>query len=382
MAVYKNKNPTKDGRCWYFKVYKKDFEGNNKAFKSKRYLTKKEAIDEKALFILKRDNPNRKLFTLVAKDYFKELYETKKESTAYSYEVCYNKNILPYFKKYFIDEINVNSINNWKEKMIKKGFKLHYLNKLHNVFKRIFDFAIRNYGLKDNPVTIGERFQIKADDVITDDEKIRYLTLEEFQQFISVIDDILWKTFFIFLFYTGMRKGEVQALTWNDIDFEKNEIIVNKTLSVKVKKKLNNFDKTPNFKVTSTKNNINRKIKMSKTLREQLQEYKKEVKKYTDYNNNWYVFGNSRFIAQTTIDNKKHLYFNLSGVHEITVHEFRHSHVSLLINEYVKSGQTDTVKFFLMMSNRMGHTIGVMQKTYMHLFPTIQNEIVDLLDNL
>lgn len=35
-----------------------------------------------------------------------------------------------------------------------------------------------------------------------------------------------------------------------------------------------------------------------------------------------------------------------------------------------------------MMSNRMGHTIQIMQKTYMHLFPTIQDEIVEILDNL
>ena len=88
------------------------------------------------------------------------------------------------------------------------------------------------------------------------------------------------------------------------------------------------------------------------------------------------------FLSQTTIDRKKHLYFSLANINEITFHEFRHSHVSLLINEYVKSGQTDTTKFFLMLSNRMGHSIEVMQKTYMHLFPTIQDEIVDLLDNL
>ena len=64
------------------------------------------------------------------------------------------------------------------------------------------------------------------------------------------------------------------------------------------------------------------------------------------------------------------------------MHEFRHSHVSLLINEYLKTGQTDTVKFFIMLSNRMGHSIQIMQDTYMHLFPTIQDEIVDLLNNL
>lgn len=87
-------------------------------------------------------------------------------------------------------------------------------------------------------------------------------------------------------------------------------------------------------------------------------------------------------MPQTTIDNKKHHYFELNGVKEITIHEFRHSHVSLLINEYVKSGQTDTTKFFLMLSNRMGHSIKVMQETYLHLFPNVQTPIVNLIDNL
>lgn len=58
-------------------------------------------------------------------------------------------------------------------------------------------------------------------------------------------------------------------------------------------------------------------------------------------------------LPNTTIDRYRHHYFQISGIHEITLHEFRHSHVSLLINEYIKSGQTDTAKFFLMMSDRM-----------------------------
>ena len=61
--------------------------------------------------------------------------------------------------------------------------------------------------------------------------------------------------------------------------------------------------------------------------------------------------------------------------------------MSLLINEYIKTSEEknmkiDTAKFFLMMSERMGHSISVMQKTYMHLFPSVQDEIVNLLDNL
>ena len=373
MAVYKDKIKTKDGRSWYYITYKKDFNGINKKYKSKRYMTKSEAQQAERLFLMKRDNPINKSFTFVAESYFEELYQIRKESTVYSYKNAYKKNIWPYFKDFSINEINISIINNWKLEMAKKGLKTTYLNKLYEILKAIFDYSMKNYGLAINSVAIAGRFQQKNDAVVPDKEKLRYITYENFNKLISVIDDITWKTFFIFLYYTGMRKGEVQALTWNDIDFNNNEIIVNKTLYSKIAGKCI---------ITSTKNNRNRVIKMNKTLREQLQLYKKEMMKYTDFDNKWFVFGNTRFLPLTNIDRYKSHYFKLAGIPEITIHEFRHSHVSLLINEYIKSGQTDTAKFFLMMSDRMGHSIDVMQKTYMHLFPTIQNEIVDILDNL
>lgn len=137
--------------------------------------------------------------------------------------------------------------------------------------------------------------------MVKDEEKIRYITYEQFQQFISVIDATIWKTFFIFLYYTGVRKGEIQAINWRDIDFNKNEIIINKTLSIKT---------NDNYKITSTKNYINRKIKMSRTLKEQLIIYKNEIKKYSDFSETWFVFGCSRFMPQTTIDRKKHIISN------------------------------------------------------------------------
>lgn len=376
MAVYNEKDKskwTKDGRHWYFRTYYKDINGKPKHKESKMFFSKKEAEQEELLFMTKRDNPTLVKFDVVSLDYFKYMYRARKESTIYSYEYAFKKNIEPYFSRFYINEINISSINHWKAEMVNKGYKLAYLNKLYVILKEIFDFAVRNYNLESNVVQISGRFECVNDKVISDDDKLRYITHDDFNKFISFVEDITWKTFFIFLYYTGMRKGEIQALTWNDINFDNNEIIVNKTLSVKTRE---------SYKITSTKNYINRKIKISKTLREQLILYKQYCKQYSDFKESWFVFGCTRFMPQTTIDNKKHHYFQLSGVKEITIHEFRHSHVSLLINEYVKSGQTDTTKFFLMLSNRMGHSIKVMQETYMHLFPTIQNEIVDLLDNL
>lgn len=376
MAVYNEKDKskwTKDGRHWYFVCYYTNAKGIKKQYKSKMFFTRKEAECEELLFLTKRDNPTLVKFDIVSLDYFKYMYQSRKESTIYSYEYAFKKNIEPYFSHLFINEVNISIINHWKAEMTKKGYKVAYLNKLYVILKEIFDYAIRNFNLDSNVVQLSGRFERVNDEVINDEEKLRYITHDDFNTLISCIEDVTWKTFFIFLYYTGMRKGEVQALSWNDINFSTNEITVNKTLSVKTKDA---------YKITSTKNYINRKIKMSKTLKEQLLLYKDHCKSFADFKKSWFVFGGPRFLPQTTIDNKKHHYFKLSGVKEITTHEFRHSHVSLLVNEYVKSGQTDTTKFFLMLSNRMGHSIKVMQETYMHLFPTIQNEIVDLLDNL
>jgi len=388
MAIYKDKDKTKDGRQWYFKTYKKDYTGVNKAYKSKKYLTKKEAQEAEALFLIKRDNPINKPFLLIAKDYFIYLYKTNKESTAYSYESYYDNHIKMFFQKFNIEEINITVLKTWQEYMINKNLNIRTLNKAYQILNNIFKYAIKNFGLSINYVSILGPFKEVNEKVINDKEKLRYITYEEYTEFISVVDDNMWKTFFTSLYYTGMRKGEVQALCWKDIDFEKEEITVNKTLSVKIKNKSQS-----NYKITSTKNYHNRIIKMSKYLKEQLLSYKKEISKYSDFSEKWFVFGNSRFLPQTTIDRKKNNYFKLANqnreqkITEITIQEFRHSHVSLLINEYVKVSKeknmkVDTAKFFLMMSNRMGHTIEVMQDTYMHLFPTIQDEIVDLLDNL
>lgn len=381
MAVFNETNKskwTKDGRHWYFICYKKDSEGKNKPYKSKKFMTKKEAEEAERLFLLKRDNPAKKQFKIIAEAYFEDMYKTKKESTIITYESAYKVLILPYFEDLDISEIDINKVRQWKEELDKKDLALNYKNKTFNVLKQIFNFAVVNYGITNNPISIVGRFQENKSKIKKDEEKIRYITKEEFDKFISVIDKPLWKTFFIFLFYTGARRGEALALNWNDIDFNNDLITINKTLFSKVKGKV---------LITSTKNNINRKIKMSKILKEQLLEYKKEVMKYTDFSNNWFVFGNTRFLPLVQIDRYKDKYFEMSGVRRITTHEFRHSHVSLLINEYVKTSREknikiDTAKFFLMMSGRMGHTVDVMQRTYMHLFPTMQDELVDLLDNL
>lgn len=379
MSVHKDfKNKTKDGRIWYFVSSYVDQNNKRKTYKSKKYKTQAEARNAEAIYMLKNNKLTNIKFGLVADDYFNELSLKRKESTFYTYKNAYNSAIRDFFKEMNIYTIDVKTLNSWRNSTEIISYSTGYKNKLHCIIKNILNHAIKYYGLDKNVEEILGPFEHKDDLAKRDNDKLRYLTADDFNKFISVIDSSLWKTFFMFLFLTGCRKGEVQALTWEDIDFEKNTIHIYKTLSVKT---------MDHFLITNTKNKLNRSIKINNSLREQLLNYKEEMKEYSDFNEKWFVFGNTRFLAQTTIDNNKHLYFAKAGVPEITIHEFRHSHVSLLINEYVRKSKNnnmkiDMAKFFLMMSERLGHSINVMQKTYMHLFPSIQDEIVDLLDNL
>lgn len=374
MAVYKDKNKTSDGRCWFFQMYKKNYNNKKILYKSKRYLTKHEAEEAEAVFLLKRDNPATKKFGIVANDFFDKLQINTKQSTVQTYKEVYDKHICPFFAGYDLNDINIPLINNYREFIQKNDYSPNYLNKINNVINKILDFAVINYGLPSNPNKVLPRFKLDNTKVIKDEDRLRYITYEEFKQFISVVDDLTYKTIFSTLYYTGLRKGELFALKFSDI--QNDTIIVNKTLYAKIR---------GDYTITSTKNNQNRIVKMNKSLLELMNQYIAYMKSFTDYNDNWFLFGGTHYLSETTLNRYKHEYFVKSGLkNEITIHEFRHSAVSLLANEIIKktNGDVDTTAFFLMMSKRFGHTPEVMQRTYMHFFKDNQDEIVNILDNL
>ena len=371
MAIYKGE-ATKDGRSWYFRVKVK-----GKGYNSKKYATKSEAKEEERIFLMKRDKPTHKEFVLVAKDYFKYVGKYKKVSTAHTLVRNYKKHILPFFQKDTLDSINTDRINEWKQFIKEKNYSSSYNNMLLTILSSILDYGVEYYELESNPVKKVKRFEIQR----KPKEKIRYITYEEFNKFIDYVEDETYKAFYYTAFFTGCRKGELQALKWSDIDFNDRIIHINKTL---YSKGLYNGE---NAIIQDTKNYINRKIQISKILYDVLKEYHDHIIKYKDYKKDWFVFGGTMYLPSTTIDRIKDKAFADSGVHRITMHEFRHSHVSLLVNEYIKNSKeknvkVDTTKFFIMMSQRLGHSIEVMERTYLHLFPESQNEIVDLLDNL
>ena len=198
-------------------------------------------------------------------------------------------------------------------------------------------------------------------------KEMQFFTYDEFQKFISVVDEEDYKLFFEFLYYLGLRQGECTALTWNDINFEKKEVSINKTLTTKLKGQL--------YTISSPKtSNSYRTLPIPLKLIKSLQNRKEIAKKKKYFKEEWFVFGDELPFRETTIQMRKNKYCKLAGVKQIRIHDFRHSCASFLIN----SGAS-----IVLVSKYLGHSkISVTLDTYTHLYKNELLEVSNMIDTL
>lgn len=380
MAVIQEKNKkkwTKDGRSWYFDVYYIDMYGNKKEKKSKYYRLRKEAEAAERDFLSKAEICDEANHDILFIDVYNEWLSYKssqvKSTTYYSVVKRSEYHILPYFKKFKLHNIKINNILNWKNNLANTNISLGHQNTLIRTLKEILTYARDNY---DFDIKIVSKLQMyKIETVISEkDSEVNFWTYDEFQVFINIVDDELYKLVFTFLYFTGLRSGEMIALTWDDINLDKKTLRINKTFTNKVI--------GSGYKIISPKtNNSIRIIDLDDELVDLLQRHRNQEEKIYNFNNKMFIFGNARYIPPTTLKNKLYKYIDIINKNRdennkfkrITPHGFRHSHVSLLINLGCNSRDV---------AERIGDTVQTVEKVYYHMFPEIKKKPVKFLNNL
>lgn len=358
MPVYQNKKT----KLWEYRTYANDIYGNRKQFEKGGFKTKKEAkqaeLDLQALD--KVVECNITFYDLWTN--YNEYISLKMKKQSYRKTVSKFKNhILPYFKNYKVKNINANVYTKWQRIIEEKGFKYKYNSSLHGSMMTILNYAIKFYGLKENVASKIGNFSQKNDLP----KNIDFWTFKEYQEFIKVVDDNIYKTFFETLYYSGLRQGECLALTWND--FREDYLDIYKTIS---KEKV---DGEYIINTPKTKNSI-RKVKLDSKLIKLLTELKEKYKELVGFEENWYIFGGITPLAPTTIGRKKDKYCKLANIKKIRIHDFRHSHATLLLS----SGVPITV-----ISQRLGHSdINMTLNTYSHLIPKDEDKAINILDQI
>jgi len=310
--------------------------GKQKRTMKRGFKTRKEA--ELALARLKLDVANGTYKKERAETY-QEVYDlrvvqyenTVEESTFVKTTGIFKNHILPAMGKYKIEKLTVDicqkHINEWAGKL--KKFRI-----VKSYAAKVLDFAMKRGFIQTNPFALVEMPTnlTKKASVTNDDEDENFYTREQLIQFLTCLEqESNCKAFALFrlLAFSGMRKGEALALTWNDLIFTTNELRINKALSK---------GKDNQLYVKSTKTGVARTIKMDNKTMAILKEWKKKQKQ--DY----LILGfNTMQPKQLVFSNEQNEYLQPTKTRKwilhvqkkynlgtITTHGLRHTHCSLL----------------------------------------------------
>lgn len=304
-----------------------------KQFTTRRgFKTQKEA--KIALARLKVDVSDNKYtpeknytFTQIKDLWLRQYKDTVKESTYQRVKFIFDKNISKKFGDKRISKYSVpycqNVINEWKD-----NYATHRAMKSYT--STIFDFAMKMNVLKDNPMSHVSFSKGKGRQIV---EKEVYLESDDLKRFLDCCERDsfpLTLPFFRLIAFTGLRKGEALALTWNDIDLKNSQLTVNKTAARGEK---------GNVIATSPKTpSSNRTISIDQRTVNILKKWRREQREYllkfghNSLKPNQLVFASKTndFIVLSRFNNVLTRLCADNDFPRLKIHGFRHTHCSLL----------------------------------------------------
>ena len=347
MAIYKDK---KRG-TWYVSLFYRDATGKRLHKMKRGFRTRKEAqVWEKGFLDGKEDIPEMS-FEEVTQLYFENMRSRLRKTTVQTKEYVIKGKILPFFKDKNIYEITPADVRDWQNDLLQRGYAETYLRTIQEQLTAIFNFAIRYYDLPKNPIlAAGSIGKDKA-------KEMEIWTVEEFYKAMAIIKDEPMKLIgYMILFWTGLRIGEMLALTISDIDFVTNTVRVNKTLNRIHGYELITEPKTPKSR---------RIVSMPDVLVKELRKYIAGMKNPAN---------DSRIVtvSKLVMEREIHRIARLAGVKDIHVHCLRHSHTALIGS----LGATPVEA-----AERLGHeNVQTTLNIYSHVLPGWQTEFMKELD--
>lgn len=336
---------------WLIQYRYTDWQGKRRKSTKRGFKTKREAEEWLRNFLMAQTADFDMKFDEFLKLYYADMETRLREHTMRTKKYIIELKILPYFGQKRINDIKAADIRNWQNELIKQGYSPTYLKTINNQLSAVFNYAVKYYDLKGNPCAkAGSMGKSKA-------EEMNFWTKEEFMQFIdSVMDKRQSYMAFMLLYWTGMRLGEVLALTPADIDFEKRTISITKSYQRLGKQDVITPPKTRKSK---------RIITIPEFLIADLQDYLSSLYEVKD---------TDRLLPVTKyyLEHEMKRGIKVSGVKKIRVHDLRHSHASLL----VEMGFSP-----LEIADRLGHEkIETTLNTYSHLYPNKRTVLAEKLD--
>ena len=383
---------TKKGTAIYYFSERYEVNGKRKQYKSSLYDKKREAEADRGLFLNdpvkyiqehSKRAKNSKNFIIISStnneekklnEYFQEFLDYHlsfvREGSVYNYQKIWNKHLKEFFGDLFPRQLELYIIRNWhtyaNKKINEKKHKLYATqtkNTWHTVLSDFLEYLKMDGKIEYNYAkTVGVFKNTKLNSNAK--QEIRYQTEEEFNLFMTIVDDEFWYAFFNFLFWHGCRKGEQRAIRIKNISLEKDAIKFEETFA---------RSKNGGEIIGPIKNGKERIIYLAKQSKPYIEKLINFYKSMPNYSDEWFLFGGPFAIYKNRIEDKLKFYYNKleklypnKKVNRLSHHEFgRHSHASHLLEEGLKKN-IPLEELYGIIAQRLGDTIDVVKKTYAH----------------
>ncbi len=279
-----------------------------------------------------------------------------KESTFVSKSYLIKKHIEPYWGKFVVHQITSDDVRKWqlgvKKKKTKTGnhYSSTYLRSIDNQLSAIFNFAVDYKGLPKNPIV--KRMGGKKPKERT------FWELEEYFKFIENLEEEP-EYYYAFqtLFWSGIRIGELLALTPMDLNRRTNTLNINKNFQVVKGNRL----------ITSPKTETSiRVIAIPEDLVNELSDY---LDSLGDISPTDRIFS----LSKSALHRAMKRGCEKAGMEKITLHGLRHSHITMLAN---LDGGYSTVDI----AYRAGHSKTSMTNHYTHRYGGTDAKIAQALN--
>ncbi|MCZ0891846.1 tyrosine-type recombinase/integrase [Ligilactobacillus saerimneri] len=313
-----------------------------------KFKRKKDALDATRDLEKELDTSNINLLEISFADYYQRWYETYKkyglaEVTSKRYRT-FSKAIRDHFKDKMLKDVKRSDYQqfiNWYG----KNHSLSSVSKLNGAIRACVEYAIDDDIIRKDFTT-----RVKLVYNKNHERAVEYLNNNELKKFkdalvANINPRSTGRYMILTAIYTGMRKSEIQALTWSDIDFLHSTISITKSWD----------DTKKEFKDTKTANS-RRVVPVPRELLNYLQQLK--------FNGSTMVFQNALGNIPTSPSLKKQINSILDDAevppkNNFSFHSLRHVHVAYLISKGVD---------IYAISKRLGHSdITITLKVYSYL---------------
>lgn len=302
---------------------------------------------------------------------YKWIYEVKKydnikPSTFQDYESTYRNYIqnsdIANLKLYNIKSIQLQSYYN---KLSKEGKTSARIKKLNKLLYQFFKYAIYEGFLNRNPcenVVIPKLDKEKEHK----EEVIEYFTEEEIKKIKNAIKGTDIELLVLFALGTGLRQGELLALRYSDIDYNKKQVRVNRTV-----KKVYVFD-NENNKVQKTLF-LDTKTKNSKRVVDIPDNLFKLLKCDNNSDNLIFPDENGEVMEARKLFRKWSSVLKNNNIEHKKFHALRHTYATLLLSKGVD---------LLTVSKLLGHSSIQITEIYTHIIPSLKINAVNKINDI